>query len=182
MMAAGDLRLLFSQQCGQRAAGHNGYPVAGPVVGGLLLVGGGVHLFLAGQVLPEGASQRHIDQLDAPADPKYRLACLQCGPEQPQLHLIPAGHHQPAGGQLLLSIESGRHIRPSGEQNAVAQSRQLRQIVRVPGQGQHQRQGSCLLQRIEIRGHHPIAVPLHIHQRHKANDRFFHILYFPSQS
>ena len=173
MVPAGDIGLGPAQQGGKGGARQDGHLVGRLVVGRLLLMLDGRGR-LAGQILPERAAQSHIEQLDAPADAQNGLVRRKGHPEQPQLHLVPPRHHQTAGGQLFLAVEGGVRVRPAGKQQPAAHFQNLRKGALVGGQRQHDRQRAGPFQRLKIGRHHPITVPLDIHQRDQTDQRFFH--------
>ena len=82
-------------------------------------------------VLIEGAAQKGIEHLNAPADAEDGLVGGEEGAEQLRLGGVPQGVGLAAGGDAGLPVEGGLDVAAAGQQQAVAFQRLGRGLVRV---------------------------------------------------
>ena len=102
-------------------------------------------------VLIEGAAQKGIEHLNAPADAEDGLVGGEEGAEQLRLGGIPQGVGLAAGGDAGLPVEGGLDVAAAGQQQAVAFQRLGRGLVRV-GQLHPADLGACAGKALDVFG------------------------------
>ena len=129
---------------------------------------------LGREILVQRAAERGVDELNAPADAKNRLICLQSFPQHNLLQRIPFRAVRDEPLQRLLTVNLRRHIVSAGEEEAIAEPTELDQILLIRCEREDQREPARLPDSLQIAGQYPEAFFLVISQRRHANDRFHH--------
>jgi hypothetical protein len=118
---------------------------------------------LGNDVLVKGATQRHVEHLEAAANAENRYAEGHRGPSQRELSLVSVAVGDTAIGAAFVAVERGLHVGTAAQQKAVVTAKPVRRRFRHEG-GRTERRlstGGAQPVKVGIAATHRPLVPSH---------------------